>query len=101
MVRSDIAVAAVETDGVDRVTASQAADELLTLKGVKASFVLYRSGEAVAMSARSQGDVNVQVSLEALGGGGNATQAGGRVENDTVANVKNRLTEAIEAYFEK
>ena len=101
MVRSDIAVAAVETDGVDRVTASQAADELLTLKGVKASFVLYRSGEAVAMSARSQGDVNVQVILEALGGGGNATQAGGRVENETVAAVKERLVEAIHAYFEK
>ena len=101
MVRSDVAVAAVSEDGVDRVTASQAADELLTLKGVKASFVLYRSGDAVAMSARSMGDVNVQVILEALGGGGNATQAGGRVENDTVASVRERLLQAIEAYFEQ
>jgi c-di-AMP phosphodiesterase-like protein len=101
MVRSDVAVAAVSEDGVDRVTASQAADELLTLKGVKASFVLYRSGDAVAMSARSMGDVNVQVILEALGGGGNATQAGGRVGNDTVASVRERLLQAIEAYFEQ
>ena len=101
MVRGDVAVAAVEEDGVDRVTASQAADELLTLKGVKASFVLYRSGDAVAMSARSMGDVNVQVILEALGGGGNATQAGGRVENDTVSGVRERLLTAIESYFEK
>ena len=101
MVRQDVAVAAVSEDGVDRVTASQAADELLTLKGVKASFVLYRSGDAVAMSARSMGDVNVQVILEALGGGGNATQAGGRVENDTVASVRERLLSAIEAYFEQ
>jgi len=101
MVRQDVAVAAVSEDGVDRVTASQAADELLTLKGVKASFVLYRSGDAVAMSARSMGDVNVQVILEALGGGGNATQAGGRVENDTVAAVRDRLLTAIEAYFEQ
>ena len=101
MVRPDIAVAAVSEDGVDRVTASQAADELLTLKGVKASFVLYRSGDAVAMSARSMGDVNVQVILEALGGGGNATQAGGRVENNTVASVRERLLLAIEAYFEQ
>ena len=101
MVLGNVAVAAVEEDGVDRVTASQAADELLTLKGVKASFVLYRSGDAVAMSARSMGDVNVQVILEALGGGGNATQAGGRVENETVSAVRERLLAAIESYFEK
>ena len=101
MVREDVAVAAVSEDGVDRVTASMAADELLTLKGVKASFVLYRTGDAVAMSARSMGDVNVQVILEALGGGGNATQAGGRVENDTVDSVRERLLTAIESYFEK
>ena len=101
MVRADVAVAAVGEDGVDRVTASQAADELLTLKGVKASFVLYRTGDSVAMSARSMGDVNVQVILEALGGGGNATQAGGRVENDTVGAVRERLLTAIESYFEK
>ncbi|MBQ8852103.1 MAG: DHH family phosphoesterase, partial [Oscillibacter sp.] len=101
MVREDVAVAAVSEDGVDRVTASMAADELLTLKGVKASFVLYRTGDAVAMSARSMGDVNVQVILEALGGGGNATQAGGRVENDTVGAVRERLLTAIESYFEK
>ena len=101
MVRPDVAMAAVEEDGVDRVTASQAADELLTLKGVKASFVIYRSGEGVTMSARSLGDVNVQVIVEALGGGGNATQAGGRVENDTVEGVKERLIQAIEMYFEK
>ena len=63
--------------------------------------MLYRSGDAVAMSARSMGDVNVQVILEALGGGGNATQAGGRVENDTVASVRERLLSAIEAYFEQ
>ena len=101
MVREDVAVAAVSEDGVDRVTASMAADELLTLKGVKASFVLYRTGDAVAMSARSMGDVNVQVILEALGGGGNATQAGGRVENDTVDGVRERLLTAIESYFDK
>ncbi|MDD5932447.1 MAG: DHH family phosphoesterase [Oscillospiraceae bacterium] len=101
MYRENIAVAAVPEDGVDRVTAAQAADELLMLKGVKASVVLYRSGDDVAMSARSLGDVNVQVILEALGGGGNATQAGGRVENDTVSAVKGRLLEAIDAYFER
>ena len=99
--RNDIAISVVPKDGVDRVTAAQAADELLTLKGVKASFVLFRNGENVQMSARSLGDVNVQVILEALGGGGNSTTAGGRVENSDVLAVKDRLTEAIDAYFEK
>ena len=99
--REDIAVAAIDQEGVDRVTAAQAADELLSLKGVKASFVVFRSGENVQMSARSLGEINVQVILEALGGGGNSTTAGGRVENADVETVKTRLLEAIDAYFEK
>jgi len=99
--REDIAVAAIDQEGVDRVTAAQAADELLSLKGVKASFVVFRSGENVQMSARSLGEVNVQVILEALGGGGNSTTAGGRVENTDVETVKSRLLEAVDAYFEK
>lgn len=99
--REDIALAVVPQDGVDRVTAAQAADELLTLKGVKASFVVYRNGENVLMSARSLGEINVQVILEALGGGGNSTTAGGRVENGDVLEVRRRLIDAIDAYFEK
>ena len=101
MYRPDIALAAIEEDGVDRVAAAQAADELLSLKGVKASFVLYRSGNAVLMSARSMGDINVQVILEALGGGGNANQAGGRVESDDIMDIRAKLADAIDAYFEE
>ena len=70
------------------------------LKGVRASFVVYQSGSAVMMSGRSLGEVNVQVILEALGGGGNSATAGGRVENDTVERVQARLEQAIDAYFE-
>ena len=99
--RENIALSVIPEDGVDRVAAAQAADELLTLKGVQASFVLYRSGEDVLMSARSLGDINVQVILEALGGGGNSTTAGGRVEHGDVSAVKTRLVDAIDAYFEK
>ena len=84
-----------------RVAAAQAADELLTLKGVKASFVLYRNGDNVLMSARSLGEVNVQVILETLGGGGNSATAGGRIENGDILDVRERLTQAIDAYFEK
>ena len=99
--RDDIAVAVIPQDGVDRVAAAQAADELLGLKGVKASFVVYRSGENVLMSARSLGEVNVQVILEALGGGGNSTTAGGKVTDSDPETVQKRLLEAIDDYFEK
>ena len=101
MYREDIALAVIPQDGVDRVAAAQAADALLTLKGVRASFVLYRNGDDVLMSARSMGEVNVQVILEALGGGGNSSQAGGRVENGDILAVRAQLTDAIDAYFEK
>ena len=100
MYRDSIAIAAVEEE-VDRVVASQAADELLSLRGVVASFVLYRSGNTVAMSGRSNGDVNVQIVLERLGGGGNANVAGGRVENANVDDVRDALLASLDRYFEK
>ena len=95
----DLAVAALDTT-CDRVTAAKAADELLTLKGIRASFVLYKKGTGVYMSARSLGEVNVQVILEALGGGGNSTTAGGQAENITVEEAKAKLLEAIDHYLE-
>jgi len=100
MYHTDCAVAVIPQDGVDRVAAAQAADELLSLKGVKASFVLFQSGTAVQMSARSLGEVNVQVILEELGGGGNFTTAGGRVEGGDIEALRQKLLEAIDAYFE-
>ena len=100
MYHEDCAVAVIPQDGVDRVAAAQAADELLGLKGVKASFVLFQSGSAVQMSARSLGEVNVQVILEELGGGGNFTTAGGRVEGGDIEALRAKLLEAIDAYFE-
>ncbi|WP_369281935.1 DHH family phosphoesterase [Oscillibacter sp. GMB15532] len=99
--RDDIAVATVTEDGVERVAAAQAADELLTLKGVQASFVIYRDGESVLMSARSMGDINVQVILETLGGGGNSTTAGGRVEDSDPDTVREKLLEAVDDYLKK
>ena len=95
----NIAVVALEEE-CDRVTAAKAADELLTLKGVQASFVLYKKDDGVYISARSLGDVNVQVIVEALGGGGNSTTAGGQVADTTVGEVKEKLLEKIDQYFE-
>lgn len=101
MVHEDIALAVIPEDGVDRVAAAQAADELLTLKGIRASFVLYRMGDDVMMSARSMGEINVQVILEALGGGGNSTTAGGRVSEGDMDTVREQLLDAIDGYLEK
>ena len=101
MYRSNIAVSVVEEPGVDRVAAAQAADDLLTLKGVQASFVIYAAEGAVLMSARSLGEINVQVILEALGGGGNSTTAGARIEDTDPESVRQQLIGGLDAYFEK
>ena len=97
---NDIAIAAVEQD-IDRVTAAKAADELLTLKGIRASFVLYPKDQGVYISARSLGEVNVQVIVEALGGGGNSTTAGGQLNTPNIAVARTALLRAIDEYFEK
>ena len=101
MYRSNIAVSVVEEPGVDRVAAAQAADDLLTLKGVQASFVIYAAEGAVLMSTRSLGEINVQVILEALGGGGNSTTAGARIEDTDPESVRQQLIGVLDAYFEK
>ena len=95
----DIAVVALEEE-CDRVTAAKAADELLTIRGIKASFVLYKKGDGVYMSARSLGEINVQVILEALGGGGNSTTAGGQADDISVDEAREKLLAAIDRYFE-
>ena len=72
-----------------------------TIRGIRASFVLYRKDDGVYMSARSLGEVNVQVILEALGGGGNSTTAGGRVGDSDPESVRQQLIGVLDAYFEK
>ena len=96
---NDIAIAAVEQD-IDRVTAAKAADELLTLRGVRASFVLFKHDTGVNLSARSLGEINVQLIMEKLGGGGNSTTAGGQIPDGTVDAVREQLIVAIDQYLE-
>ena len=98
--REDLAIAAID-EPCERVTAAKAADELLTLSGVQASFVFYPKDDGVYISARSLGEVNVQVIVEALGGGGNSTSAGGQLPGVTVDQVRQKLRDAIEKYYEK
>ena len=75
---------------------SQVADELLTIKGIKASFVAGRNEQGkTVISARSLGDVNVQVVMEKFGGGGHLNTAGAQVE-DTPEEILERIKEALE-----
>ncbi len=99
MYRRDIAIAASE-HSVGRVTAAQAADELLNIAGIGASFVLYPDGERVIVSGRSLSDTNVQVILEALGGGGNAGAAGAQIPGKSVGQVLEELHAALDQYFD-
>ena len=92
-----IAVAAVEHT-VGRVTAAQAADELLNIVGIHTSFVLFPDGDRVIISARSMGETNVQVILEKLGGGGNAATAGAQVPGKKLEEVMAELVQAIDQY---
>lgn len=96
----NIAIAALDQE-CDRVIAAKAADEMLTLQGVRASFVLYRKDDGIYISARSLGEINVQVLVETLGGGGNSTTAGGQCSGMTVAEAKTTLLRAIDKYFEE
>ena len=96
--RDGIAVAAADGE-IDRVVAAKATDELLTLRGVRASFVLFRQDGGVNLSARSLGEVNVQLIMEQLGGGGNSTTAGAQVPEGTVEEVREKLMRAIDEYL--
>ncbi len=99
MYRHEIAIAALNT-GTSRALAAQAADELLNISGVSASFVLYPDGDQVIVSARSIGDANVQMILEPLGGGGNAATAGGQIQNCSVKEALDQLVASIDQYYE-
>jgi len=101
MYRGDIAISALQHP-VDRVTAAQAADDLLSVAGVNASFVLFPDEDGrVILSARSLGQTNVQVILERLGGGGNAAVAGAQIPHSTVSRVKTELLASIDQYCEE
>ena len=78
------------------MAAAQAADELLTILGVRASFVLYKVGSDVSISARSLGDVNVQLILEEFGGGGHLTMAGAQIKNISMQDAKRSLLRALD-----
>ena len=92
---------AITGEPVDRIAAAQAADELLSIIGTSASVVAFRSGENdMAVSARAAGQVNVQLLMERLGGGGNHSAAGAQLKNTTPEEADRLITEAIRGYLE-
>ncbi len=97
--RQDLAIAALNS-ATSRTLAAQAADELLNISGITASFVLYPDGDQVIISARSIGEANVQMILEPLGGGGNTATAGAQVKDSTVKEVLDRLVNSIDKFYE-
>ena len=78
---------------------AKAADELLTIGDITASFVLGTMENQICISGRSIGNINVQVILEKLGGGGHITLAGAQLENKTIDEAKQELKEKINEYF--
>lgn len=101
-VYGDCAISRTDSDDRDiRIAASQAADEMLGIEGVNASFVLFNSGDVINISARSFGAVNVQLIMETLGGGGHLTMAAAQLSDCTMDDAVRRLAAAIDKYREE
>lgn len=98
-VNKNIAIALCPPDIEDSVLAAQAADELLNITGIQASFVFVKIEDEIVISGRSLGNVNVQLILESLGGGGHMTMAGTRIKNVTIDKAVEMLQEAIDKYI--
>lgn len=93
--RCAIASTELKSDDI-RLISPQAADDLLSISGVDASFVVYRTGDTVNISARSLGGMNVQVIMERLGGGGHQTMAAAQIKDVSVSEAVDRLKNAID-----
>ena len=100
IINDNIAISIYEQDDENaNIIAAKAADELLTIGGITASFVLGKTGEKVYISGRSIGDINVQIILEKLGGGGHITLAGAQLENISLEDAKQEVINRINEYF--
>lgn len=100
IIENTIAISTLEKEGEDSILiVAQAADTLLNIKGITASFVLTMSEGKVHISGRSLGDLSVQLILEKLGGGGHLTVAGAQLENVDLNQAQLMLENAIEEYL--
>ncbi len=96
------AVSVAEFSSPDiRIICAQAADELLKVNDIKASFVMFENNGTVYISSRSFGEINVQLIMEALGGGGHQTMAACQLKGCKIITAKEKLERAIKEFFEK
>lgn len=100
VVEDNIAIAICPPGIEDIVLSAQAADELLNITGIQASFVFVKIEDEVYVSCRSLGDINVQLIMESLGGGGHMTMAGAKFVDTTLDESLEKLKIAIENYKE-
>ncbi|MDF2568788.1 MAG: gdpP [Sporomusa sp.] len=84
-----------------QVAAAQTADMLLNIEGVRVSFVLFKTEDGIGVSARSHGDINVQVIMEQLGGGGHQSVAGVKVKNTSFDEIKAKIVEIVDSYIKE
>ncbi len=102
IVHSQIAISISEEEYDDMpIIAAQAADELLSIAGIFASFVLCKVDDVVMISGRSMGDINVQSILEKIGGGGHLSFAGAQIAGVSIEEAKKKLIESIDEYYKK
>ena len=83
-----------------RLITSQAADEMLNIEGIKASFVIYENMGAANISARSYGEINVQLIMEGLGGGGHQTMAACQLKDCDIKTAEEKLKTIIDQIYE-
>ena len=100
MLPGGVAVAECPTEVKNgQIIAAQSADAMLSIEGVRVSFVLFPSDGGVGISARSSGDVNVQVIMEVFGGGGHQTVAGAHIDGVDIVEARRRLEAVITDYI--
>lgn len=96
-----ISTSDIQSESIQLI-AAQAADDLLDIRGINASFVIAQKMDGtVFISGRSLGDINVQIILETLGGGGHLEVAGAQFKDTDIEEIKQKLIQSIDQYFEE
>lgn len=102
IIHKNIAISRLDMDSENSVLiAAQAADELLGINGIEASFVLTHKNGKVHISGRSRGDFSVQLVLEKVGGGGHLNMAGAQIDTDNIDEAESILVDAVEKYLDE
>lgn len=94
-VENGVAIAVAPERLKETFMVAKAADELLNISGIKVSFVLANINDEIVVSGRSIGDINIQIILEAIGGGGHMNMAGAKMSNITMEDALKQLEDAI------